>query len=291
MTHYETLGVSPTASSNEIRRAHRKLVKKYHPDKLRNAPLAEVMQAEEKFKEIQEAYEILTRHRAEYDKQFRTEAPPAAQPSAPRPQTDTDTAYAPFPDPPPAPDSPARSNGANWYALAWLVRSNAALALIGYVVFMAYQTIVLKDASPYLQWSVLPGYTNFPQLTRFRVEQFEGTIRSQSANVSGEFRIAFLEANGNLSGCMSVEQPLSGSGPVRGHYTGDDFGFTVRSAMGNTTFTGKRRDGDLGGTYRFDRKKGPPESGTFTLGKIDPEPEDEGPAIENCPTDEDGHQP
>lgn len=279
MTHYQTLGVSPAASTNEIRRAYRRLAKQYHPDKLRNAPLAEVLRAEEKFKEIQEAYEILSKHRVEYDNRLRAEAASAAQPSDTRSQATADTAHAPIPNPPPAPYSPARRKSPVWFALGWLVRSNAALVLLGYGAFMAYQAIALRDAPAYFQWPLYSGNT------KFRVEEFEGTIRNQSSNVSGEFRITVLEANGSLSGCMAVELPLSGSGPVRGRYAGDNFGFSVTSAAGKTTFTGKRRDGDLGGTYRFEPKKGPSESGTYTLGKLESIPNDEPLAIQDCPTD------
>src|SRR5215217_842 len=52
---YEVLGVSKTASADEIKRAHRKLVRQYHPDVNKNNK-----QAEEKFKEVQEAYDILS---------------------------------------------------------------------------------------------------------------------------------------------------------------------------------------------------------------------------------------
>jgi len=52
--YYETLGVSRTASDDEIKKVYRKLARKYHPDLNPNNK-----QAEEKFKEVQEAYEVL----------------------------------------------------------------------------------------------------------------------------------------------------------------------------------------------------------------------------------------
>ena len=58
---YEVLGVSPNASEEEIKAAYRELVKKYHPDKYQNNPLADL--AEEKLREVNEAYEYLEKHR------------------------------------------------------------------------------------------------------------------------------------------------------------------------------------------------------------------------------------
>lgn len=52
---YESLGVSKTASADEIKSAYRRLAKKYHPDANPNNK-----EAEEKFKEINSAYEILS---------------------------------------------------------------------------------------------------------------------------------------------------------------------------------------------------------------------------------------
>ncbi len=62
--HYETLGVTKTASSDEIKSAYRKLVKKYHPDLHPNDPACA-----EKFKEINEAHEVLSddKKRKQYD--------------------------------------------------------------------------------------------------------------------------------------------------------------------------------------------------------------------------------
>jgi len=63
---YEILGVSKTASDDEIKKAYRKLAMKYHPD--RNQGDA-AKAAEEKFKEVKEAYEMLSdaQKRAAYD--------------------------------------------------------------------------------------------------------------------------------------------------------------------------------------------------------------------------------
>ena len=61
--YYEVLGLSKGASEDEIKKAYRKLSKKYHPD-INKEP-----DAEEKFKEVSEAYEILSdpQKRAAYD--------------------------------------------------------------------------------------------------------------------------------------------------------------------------------------------------------------------------------
>src|SRR5688500_13295660 len=62
--YYEILGVPKTASADEIKRAHRKLVRQYHPDVNKDNK-----GAEEKFKEVQEAYDVLSepQKRANYD--------------------------------------------------------------------------------------------------------------------------------------------------------------------------------------------------------------------------------
>lgn len=59
--YYEILGVPENASREEIRNAYRELVKKYHPDQYRDNPLSDL--AQEKMKEINEAYDYLMNHR------------------------------------------------------------------------------------------------------------------------------------------------------------------------------------------------------------------------------------
>ena len=53
--YYEVLGVSKSATDEEIKKAYRTLAKKYHPD----ANPDNKKEAESKFKEITEAYEVL----------------------------------------------------------------------------------------------------------------------------------------------------------------------------------------------------------------------------------------
>lgn len=69
--YYEILGVQKGASADEIKSAYRRLAKKYHPD------LNKTPEAAEKFKEINEAYEVLgdDRKRANYDQYGSADGP------------------------------------------------------------------------------------------------------------------------------------------------------------------------------------------------------------------------
>ncbi len=58
---YVTLGVSPSASDDEVKKAYRDLARKYHPDNYQGNELADL--AQEKMKEINEAYDEITRMR------------------------------------------------------------------------------------------------------------------------------------------------------------------------------------------------------------------------------------
>jgi curved DNA-binding protein CbpA len=69
MTYYETLGIPWDASSNAIRDAYRRLVRRYHPDITGSG-------SADKFREVQEAYETLgqSARRRAYDRRLRTPA-------------------------------------------------------------------------------------------------------------------------------------------------------------------------------------------------------------------------
>lgn len=70
---YGLLGVTPTATEEEIRSAYRKIALECHPDRNPEDPVAE-----QRFKEVSEAYEILSdqRGRAEYDRLTAASSPP-----------------------------------------------------------------------------------------------------------------------------------------------------------------------------------------------------------------------
>jgi DnaJ-class molecular chaperone len=78
---YELLGLTKEASEDDIQRAHRKLVREYHPDANPEDP-----RAEERFKEIQQAYEVLSddNKRREYDKTLHTSSTEASGKPDPR---------------------------------------------------------------------------------------------------------------------------------------------------------------------------------------------------------------
>ena len=61
--YYQVMGLADTATADGIKKAYRKLARKYHPD------VSKEKNAEEKFKELGEAYEVLKdpKKRAEYD--------------------------------------------------------------------------------------------------------------------------------------------------------------------------------------------------------------------------------
>ena len=60
---YRILEIDKSASDTEVKKAYRKMVKKYHPDKLRNLGPEHVRGAEDKFRQVQKAYEHIQKER------------------------------------------------------------------------------------------------------------------------------------------------------------------------------------------------------------------------------------
>jgi len=61
--NYKILEITKTASNKELKKAYRKMAKKYHPDKVRHLGVEHQKGAEEKFKRIQKAYEAIQKER------------------------------------------------------------------------------------------------------------------------------------------------------------------------------------------------------------------------------------
>ena len=60
---YRILEIEKSATNDEVKKAHRKMVKKYHPDKLQHLGAEHVKGGEEKFKQVQKAYEQIQKER------------------------------------------------------------------------------------------------------------------------------------------------------------------------------------------------------------------------------------
>ena len=75
--YYEVLGVNKGASEDEIKKAYKKMARKYHPDLN-----PDNKEAEEKFKEVNEAYEVLS----DSDKKARYDRPKRNTPAGEAPQ-------------------------------------------------------------------------------------------------------------------------------------------------------------------------------------------------------------
>ena len=61
--YYDILGVSKTASDDQIKTVYRKMVKKYHPDKLTGVSEDVVKMAKEKFQSVKDAYDKIRQQR------------------------------------------------------------------------------------------------------------------------------------------------------------------------------------------------------------------------------------
>jgi hypothetical protein len=115
--YYELLELTPQAAADEIKRAFRAQIAKYHPDKVQHLGKEFQAMAADRAAELTEAYRILSdeNRRAEYDRAFaegRMHAPAVA--SAPAAASTAAPAGAPLPRPSPSPDNAAAHSGAQF---------------------------------------------------------------------------------------------------------------------------------------------------------------------------------
>src|SRR5258706_2826235 len=305
MTYYDILGVPTTATKGEIKEAYLKLAKEFHPDKSAGVNPAVKKLVEEKFKDIQEAFETLSKHRAEYDNQLRAVAPPPPPPPRAPQQT-----YNP---PTPPPRSVQKNKNNIWYLCgkfagqlhfpwhAWVVFGVVSLFIIALiadssstqtkqtptpVTQASSASVVAKSDTAQVKSSPV-NPTSVESSGKF-TGQFGGIVHNQSSNTSAEFGIVVQDTGGILSGCMGVKQPLFGSGPLSGHATGTDMSCVVTSAIGKITYAGRKVTDNITGKYKVEHAERPTELGTFTLAKI--KSNGLGVDIQNCPTDAEVHQ-
>jgi hypothetical protein len=320
LTYYDILGVQQTASAEEIKRAYRRLAQEFHPDKLTEIPPAVAKLAEEKFKDVQEAYEILTKHRVEYDQQLRAVGSAAPPTSPPKAQTARPSPPRSNPKSAPQPSPPKKNQSMGYFCgklvrkipwQAWVVFGGALLYFAALAVtsnnspgtFQA-PTGVTSPATQATEVSQVPSTPTRQQIATENkavtqdqgrpsvkiTEQFGGIVHNQSSDISAEFGIIIQDAGGALSGCMGVKEPLFGSGPLSGRATAGDVSFVATSAIGKITFVGQRRADAISGTYKVEHESGPTELGTFTLSKVKSEGLASDFERQRCPTDAEVHQ-
>jgi DnaJ-like protein len=314
--YYDVLGVSRSATKDEIKQAYRKLAQDFHPDRLQNLPPAVLKLAEEKFKDVQEAYETLSKYRAEYDNQL--QAVETHSPAASASQSSAQTSAAASPSSHQAPPPP-RNRRNLWYAFgdlagrlpwpAWVLIAGMILYLIPWSssapdISSQRKTAVTPDSvlpavatqtspPPSGQQRTAVGKLVIPSEGKPLVSyagQFGGIVHNESSNSSAVFEILVDDQDGILSGCMGVKQPLFGSGPLSGRASTSGVSFDVVSAIGKIKFEGRRRANSISGTYTVEHENSATESGTFTLDKVNSKGLGPGFDTRNCPTDAEIHQ-
>jgi hypothetical protein len=136
---YDLLEIGPTASADEVKRAFRQQIARYHPDKVQHLGDEFQQLAADRAAELTEAYRILSdaRRRAEYDGELSGAATTAGSPEAPRraPASPSGAQPEPMSDGPPVGKGPAflheRATRDEFVRKAAIGRFRQAIAAVG----------------------------------------------------------------------------------------------------------------------------------------------------------------
>lgn len=120
--------------------------------------------------------------------------------------------------------------------------------------------------------------------------QFGGIVHNNTGGLSAQFVIIVNQASGVIRGCMAVQEPLFGSGPLIGRVEEPTVSFSVTSAIGRIIFVGQRNNMDVTGTYTVESAGLPNQLGNFTLHKTNDKGLATGFSTANCPTDAEIHK-
>ncbi|SDG00698.1 hypothetical protein [Terriglobus roseus] len=121
------------------------------------------------------------------------------------------------------------------------------------------------SAEPQSVATISPPSNTHPPLPSSVTGEYVGSVSNETAALSANFAVTLRESKGKLSGSMSVEPPLYGSGPLEGTVSGLHMAFAVSSSIGSIEFVGTRSRQGIVGTYTVIQKTGGTEKGSFTL--------------------------
>jgi S1-C subfamily serine protease len=112
---------------------------------------------------------------------------------------------------------------------------------------------------------------------------YSGTVHNQTSDISANFVLLVRENEGLLAGCVGVQQPLYGSGPLQGTVQGSRVVFDVNRADFTISFDGTVHSKQISGSYLVSGRDGSNQEGEFYVERLRAKV----PALSGqCPTDE-----
>jgi curved DNA-binding protein CbpA len=295
-TYYSLLEIGSTATSAEIKTAYRILIKQVHPDLISKlSPYLKGL-AEEKAKELTEAYSVLCNSdkRRQYDRllaDYRRQQSPAKVPEA----AHTDSGTASKGRSQPGRPAPTRPSVGQWVQKHPFISCATVLLILYFVAIISSlpgASTVQNPPRP-IQKSITPTSSqnlvsqsgsspvpirDSPPVTRpiVRVNEssrlddalFIGTVHNKTANKSSSFKLLLQQGDGNVvTGCDYIGPPLYGSGKIQGTLNG----VRLVIVVDNIQFVGELADSALNGTYLVYGDGGAKESGDFELERQGPD--------------------